>query len=180
MITGGTGAFLGARGASGQIVLPQATPARTASMTEDPANRRVNGGGTVRFVLQVIPLSRPEVLAGTAGPLITHADFSPVTAAKPAKPGEVLLARVTGLGSTVPAVSAGQPFQLERAQAVNSPVGVSVSGQSAEVVNAIGWPGLVDTYRVDFQVPAGTASGMAAIQLNAAWIAGSAVSIPVQ
>ena len=52
--------------------------------------------------------------------------------------------------------------------------------QAAQVVNAIGWPGLVNTYRVDFQVPAGLTSGMAAIQLSAAWIAGPAVNIPVQ
>src|SRR5437764_128185 len=44
-IMGGTGAFLGARGASGQIVTPQTVAARTASITEDPANRRANGGG---------------------------------------------------------------------------------------------------------------------------------------
>ena len=120
------------------------------------------------------------MLAGTAGPMIIHADFSPVTAAKPAKAGEILLARVTGLGPTVPAAIPGQPFRLEGAQAVNSPIGVSVNGQSADVVNAIGWPGLVDTYRVDFQVPAGTASGMAVVQLGAAWIAGPAVNIPIQ
>src|SRR5262249_55085445 len=51
VITGGTGAFLGARG---QMSLAAAAPGvvtqRSASITEDPANRHRNGGGTVRWI----------------------------------------------------------------------------------------------------------------------------------
>jgi hypothetical protein len=50
IITGGTGVFLGARGQAGQT--GPWTP-RVASVTEDPANRRVNGGGVESIVLQV-------------------------------------------------------------------------------------------------------------------------------
>jgi hypothetical protein len=53
IITGGTGAFLGARGQAGQT--GPWTP-RLASVTEDPANRRVNGGGVERIVLQVFQM----------------------------------------------------------------------------------------------------------------------------
>ena len=53
-IVGGTGAFLGARGYFGQVRSSQTVPARRASMAEDPARRRENGGGKNRFVLQVI------------------------------------------------------------------------------------------------------------------------------
>jgi hypothetical protein len=60
-VIGGTGAFLGARGQIGQV-LPQTIPARQASMVEDPANRRAYGEGKVRFVVQLIPLFRPEVV----------------------------------------------------------------------------------------------------------------------
>jgi len=56
----------------------------------------------------------------------------------------------------------------------------TVNGQAAEVANAIEWPGPVDTYRVDFRIPSGTAPGTASIQLKAAWIAGASVEIPVQ
>jgi len=55
IVTGGTGVFLGARGQAGQT--GPWTP-RVASVTEDPANRRVNGGGVVSIVLQVFPLER--------------------------------------------------------------------------------------------------------------------------
>ena len=109
-----------------------------------------------------------------------HADFSPVTSAKSAKAGEVLIVRATGLGPTVPGVNSGQPFPSDALQAVNSPVAVTVNGQAADVVNSIGWPGLVATYRVDFRMPDGATGGTAAIQLSAAWIAGSSVNIPIQ
>jgi uncharacterized protein (TIGR03437 family) len=178
-ITGGTGAFLGVRGSFGGVVGSQ----RAASVTEDPANRRLNGGTRETFALLVIPMFQPQILTA-AGLVVFHSsDFSPVTAAKPAKAGEVLITMATGLGPTRPGVNPGQPFPPYPAnplQQINSPVGVTVNGQAAEVVNAIGWPNLVDTYRVDFQVPAATPAGMAAIQLSAAWIVGPSVNIPIQ
>ncbi len=56
IVTGGTGMFLGVRGQAGHISW---TP-RVASVTEDPANRRVNGGGTQSIILQVFPMFRPD------------------------------------------------------------------------------------------------------------------------
>jgi hypothetical protein len=55
IVTGGTGAFLGARGQAGQT--GPWTP-RVASVTEDPAQRRVNGGGMESIVLQIFPMFR--------------------------------------------------------------------------------------------------------------------------
>ncbi|MFL6451522.1 MAG: hypothetical protein ACJ746_28165 [Bryobacteraceae bacterium] len=56
-ITGGTGAFFGVRGQRGQRndLLSAAVFERTASITEDPARRRQNGGGHLLTVLYVIP-----------------------------------------------------------------------------------------------------------------------------
>ena len=88
--------------------------------------------------------------------------------------------KATGLGPTVPGVNPGQPFPTDAILSVDSPVAVTVNGQAANLVNNIGWPGLVDTYRVDFRVPDGTPPGTAAIQLSAAWIAGPSVNIPIQ
>jgi hypothetical protein len=48
------------------------------------------------------------------------------------------------------------------------------------VLNKIGWPGQTDGYRVDIRVPAGTSTGMASVQLTAAWIPGPTVAIPVR
>jgi uncharacterized protein (TIGR03437 family) len=176
-ITGGTGAFLGVRG---QMGFSQSAALRIASVSEDPANRRMNGGGTTRHLIQMFPMSRPEIVNANTGPAIFHADFSPVTAAKPAKTGEVLIVRASGLGPTRPGVDYGQPFPPDALQQVNSPIAVLVNGQQADVTSAIGWPGLVDTYRVDMRVPDGTTAGMATIKLIAAWITGPPVSIPIQ
>jgi uncharacterized protein (TIGR03437 family) len=181
VITGGTGAFTGVRGHMSMApAQPGVAVQRGASMTEDPANRRRNGGGTFRWVAYLIPMSAPQVSTNEGAPAIFHSDFSPVTAARPARSGEVLILQATGLGPTVPGVDPGQPFPADKVQPVNSPVTVTVNGQEAEVVNALGWPGLVDTYRVDFRVPSGVTAGMASVQLSAAWIHGPGAPFPVQ
>ncbi|MBZ5626496.1 MAG: hypothetical protein LAQ69_48610 [Acidobacteriia bacterium] len=182
VITGGTGAFLGVRGQLGTASnLPGVAVQRAASMTEDPANRRQNGGGTQRFVAYLIPMSVPQIVTTASGPAVSHSsDFSPVTSSKPAAAGEVLSLFATGLGPTVPAVDPGQPFPSSPAATVNSPIEVKVNGNSAEVLGAVGFPGSLDGYQVNFRVPQDTAKGAATIQVSAAWIAGTAVQIAVQ
>src|SRR5260370_6423187 len=70
-IVGGTGAFLGARG---QVSGAGAAfgVGRAASMAEDPANRRTNGGGTSRFILHVIPMSVPQIAITANGAAVNH------------------------------------------------------------------------------------------------------------
>jgi uncharacterized protein (TIGR03437 family) len=122
-------------------------------------------------------MSRPKI---AAGPAVFHADFSPVTTAKPAEAGEILIVRATGLGPTRPGVDSGHPFPSDALQEVNSPIAVLVNGQQAEVISAIGWPGLVDTYRVDFRLPAATTAGVARIQLSVAWITGPTLNFHIK
>jgi uncharacterized protein (TIGR03437 family) len=55
-----------------------------------------------------------------------------------------------------------------------------VNGTAAEVLAAVGYPGAVDGYQVNFRVPPGTTKGTVSIQVSAAWIAGAPISIPVQ
>ena len=88
--------------------------------------------------------------------------------------------QATGLGPTIAGVDPGQPFPTDPILQVNSPVAVTVNGQATEVVNSFGWPGLVDTYRLDFRVPDGATAGTATIQLTAAWISGASVNIPIR
>ena len=180
-IFGGTGAFLGARGQAGRAPTPQDIPDRVASMSEDPANRRRNGGGRERFVLTVIPMTRPEIANTPSGPAVTHSsDFALVTASRPAAAGEVLSLFATGLGPTLPGVDPGRPFPANPTADVNSPVEVTVNGRPAEVLAAISYPGAVDGYQVNFRVPPDTVRGTATIQVTAAWIAGPGVTIAIQ
>ncbi len=180
-VTSGTGPFLGARG---QIAVQGGTALRSASVAEDPANRRLNGGGTLSMIVHLIPMTCPEVLAVPSGAAIFHGDdFSPVTADKPARVGEQLIMSVSGLGPVKPNLDPGKPFpplSEAKVHAVNSPVEVTVDGKTAQVVNAIGWPDMNNVYRVDFRVPEGTAAGVATLGLSVAWINGPEVKFPVR
>ena len=89
-----------------------------------------------------------------------HADFTLVTAARPAARGEVLLAFLTGLGSVNPPVATGSPAPgqepLARTAAVTT---VTVGNQSAAVSFSGLAPGFIGLYQVNFQVPALTPAG---------------------
>jgi uncharacterized protein (TIGR03437 family) len=169
-ITGGTGAYLGARGQSGM-----GTPntARLSSMTEDPAYRRINGGGVRHYLFHILPMERPEIVN------VWHSDLSPVNAARPARADEVLIVSARGLGPTQPGVEPGTPFPPTPLQAVNSPIEVSVDGADVEPINAIGWPTQENLYRVDFRMPKSVGL-TATLRLTAAWITGPAFTIPAQ
>jgi uncharacterized protein (TIGR03437 family) len=176
-VTGGTGAFTGA---SGTLTSAPFT-LRVASMQEDAANRRINGGGKGHFMVYLIPLLKPEIVTTRNGPAIVHAtDSSLVTASKPAKSGEVLTLYATGLGPTRPALEPGKVFAADPLQGTNSPIEVSVGGQVAEVLYAGGYPGSTDSFQVNFRMPNGVAPGAVSLQITAAFIAGDAVSIAVQ
>ena len=149
------------------------TTVRLSSMTEDPAFRRINGGGFRRYIFRLLPMERPEIVN------VWHADLTPVSAARPARADEVLIVSARGLGPTQPGVEPGAPFPATPLQAVNSNVEVSVDGAAMEPINAIGWPTEENLYRVDFRMPK-SAGPTAALRLSSAWVGGPAFAIPVQ
>jgi uncharacterized protein (TIGR03437 family) len=178
VIIGGTGAFLGARGQAGSGA---GNSPRAASVSEDPAYRRSNGGGKARFILHVIPMAAPQIVITANGPAVVHSsNFSLVTSSKPAAPGELLSLIVTGLGPVNPGVDPGQPFPSSPLAAVNSPIEVTVNGKAVDVLGAVGYPGAVDGYQVNFRMPSDAAKGVATLQISAAWIAGIPVNVAVQ
>lgn len=175
-IAGGTGAFLGARGQ----VAGTGSAGRAASMAEDPANRRLNGGSPNRYILHIIPMTVPQIVTTANGPAIAHSsDFSLVNASKPAAANEILSLFAFGLGP-LRGVMTGQLFPSNPVASVNSPVEVIVNGNPAEVFGAAGYPGSVDGYQVNFRVPADIVKGSATIQVSAAWTRSAPVTIPVQ
>jgi hypothetical protein len=178
VIVGGTGAYMGVQGQ----VCGTGGSGRAASMSEDPGNRRINGGTSNQFVLHVVPMDPPAIVADTPhpNPAIFHSDFVRVTAAKPAIPGEVLSLFATGLGPTSPDVDLTHPFPLSPPSTVNAPVTIAVAGKAAEVVSAVGFPDAWNGYRVDFKMPQQTGSGEQPLVLTAAWIPAAPVGIAVQ
>lgn len=176
-VTGGTGAFFGARGQAATIVNTH----RSTSTSENPINRRAFPAGIWKLVIQLLPLRTPEVVSIASGPVIVHAsDFSLVTAAKPARAGEVLALFATGLGPTRPGVDPGQQFTASPAQIVSSPIEVLVNGKAGELLYSGGYPNTVDDFQINFRMPGDVASGLASVQLSAAWVVGAEVKIPVQ
>ncbi len=123
----------------------------------------------------------PEIAMTTNGPAVTHSsDFSLVTASKPAAAGEVLSIFAKGLGPTRPSVAGGQAFPSSPLASVDSLVEVRVNGRSTVVFGAVGLPGSVDGYQVNFRVPADAAKGLAAVQLSAGSVASPPVSVLIQ
>ena len=174
-ITGGTGAFFGMRGLKTVVGGSAAGTPRTTSVTEDPSQRRALGARyTFRVKFPLIPMFWPKVTS------VMHSDSTEVTAANPARSGEVLNLRATGLGPLrSPSVDPGAPFPDPPLE-VNSPVEVTVNGQPAAVINQVGWPGTTDSYLVQVRIPDGLAAGTAKVVLTAAWVLGEEASFPVR
>jgi uncharacterized protein (TIGR03437 family) len=178
-ILGGTGAYFGTRG-SIHLLATSTNTLRAASQTEDPSMRRTNGGGKGRYILQILPVYMPEVVTTATGPMVLHSDWTAVASDRPARRGEVLTVLAKGLGPTAPTMNPGDPFPETPLAVVTSPVEVLVNGKPVPAVNKVGFPGTLDTYRVDFSVPDNAATGLLPIQVSAAWVKGPAVRIPVQ
>ena len=133
------------------------------------------------MLLYILPAYRPAIQVTATGPAVVHSsDFSVVTAARPDRAGEILSVFATGLGTVRANVDPGKPFPTNPPALVNSPVDVLVNGASAEVIAAVGFPNSVGGYQVNFRVPSGMSPGMATLQVTAAWIPSSGVSIAIE
>jgi uncharacterized protein (TIGR03437 family) len=184
VITGGTGAFANVRGFGGRTSAPAGAtivPQTGHSNSEDPAYRRVNGGGTGNFLLTLYPAESPAVAITPNGPAVTHSsNFALVSAASPATAGESLSLFATGLGPVKAAINPGQPFPSSPLALVNSPVTVTVNGIAATVTSATGYPGSTDAYQVNFTLPPGLSTGSATLQIASAWFSSAPVSIAIK
>ena len=88
----------------------------------------------------------------TGEPLVFHTDFTLVSEAAPAEPGETLVAYATGLGAVDPPVAAGD-VPGEALSKVTTSVGVTVGDRPADVLYAGLAPANVGLYQVNFTVP---------------------------
>jgi uncharacterized protein (TIGR03437 family) len=142
----------------------------------------VNGAFSLPDLLDINPL-QPGVAAYTDGSnnvIAQHADFSYVTSDHPAKPSEVVIIYLAGMGATNPAVPSGQgaPTMEPLARVVNMPT-VTVDGQNAAVSFAGLAPGFVGLYQVDLQVPANARSGSLALVVSQNGVAGNTTNLIV-
>lgn len=178
-ITGGTGAFLGARGQACTAGIPTQ---RFASASEDPSRRRSNGGGSgLRQILQFTSTVRPQIAIGPTGPAVVHAnDFTPVAPGRPARRGEMLALFATGLGPTQPVIEPGNPFPPDDPRLLSLPVQIMVDGHPAGVLFAGGYAGSVDGFQVNFRVPDRATPGKATLAMSVAWNIAPEVQINIE
>lgn len=134
-------------------------------LTLGAADLAVTRGATVTHRAVNAVAARPGIFFVNGVPAVTHAsDFSLVTAANPAHPGEYLAVFCSGLGATTPAVAAGQvsPLALLQAQAFGVVGGREINVQYAGLA-----PGSIGLYQVNFQLPSDTSSGLTDLYLSA-------------
>ncbi|MBL8227086.1 MAG: hypothetical protein JNL98_01360 [Bryobacterales bacterium] len=170
-VLGGTGPYFGVRGQGANV---GSSNLRTASMQEDPTRRRVNGGGSMTMGIHLSGALLPNVISAF------HSDFTPVTTDRPARAGEVLTLKVRAGWPVQPSLAAGQVFPQDPVRPVSTPIEALVNDAPAEVINAIGWPGSRDEYRVDIRVPSGATPGTAKVQVNGAYLPGAVFNLPVR
>lgn len=112
------------------------------------------------FELQRPWIRSPSPMVGVnyRGSEFFHLDWSPVTPARPAEPGEEVMAKAVDLGGTVE---------------------VHVAGETAKVSQKAGWPDEVNAYRVDFRVPACARPGRYPVQLSSDGVSGVSTDLLV-
>ncbi len=96
-------------------------------------------------------------LTGPRAGTIVHADYRLVTSLNPARPGETLLAFVTGLGPVTVPPATGLP--TAGATSTLDPVRVTLARQDAPVSYSGLAPGFIGLYQVNFAVPSATPPG---------------------
>jgi uncharacterized protein (TIGR03437 family) len=134
---------------------------------------------TVPESIQLAPLA-PGVARLPDGSVIAqHADFSLVTEAAPAKPGEYLVAYLAGLGLTDVPVPDGAASPSNPLATVSVAPAVTLNGEPVIVAFAGLTPGLVGLYQINFQVPTDASAGDLVLQVTQQDVAADAGTIAV-
>jgi hypothetical protein len=163
-VHGGSGAYLGIRGQGSNV---GASNFHMTLMKEDTDARRTNSSGQLKLDLYLSGVNVSEIQAA-----YHLADGTPVTSSNPARAGEVLILQVKAGWPVSPPLEPGQTFAKDPLQIIACPVEATVNDLPAEVINAIGWPGTRDRYRVDVRLPA-TGTPEATLNLLAGYILAS-------
>ncbi len=138
----------------------------------------INNGATISATVTV-PLNavQPGIFlldSGKDGFL--HGDNSVVNAARPAQPGEELVAYLTGMGAVTSPPASGSPGP----GTTNSTPVVTVAGTQAEVKFSGLSAQFVGLYQVNFVVPSTTAAGTQTVTISVNGVTSNAANLPVQ
>ena len=118
--------------------------------------------------------SQGEIIAQHA------ADYSLVTQASPAVPGESLIFYLAGLGATDNPVGTGQPASANPLSHPLAPVTLTLNGSVLPTEFVGLTPTAVGLYQVDFQVPVGTPSGNLPLVVSQSGSVSNSTLLPVK
>ncbi len=142
-----------------------------------------NNGSSTTFTGVRIMAVQPGIFefeaSGVRLAAALHADFSVVTPGNPARPGEVILLFLTGLGLTIPAGATNVAGPAPPAATVTRPV-VGINGEGVEVLGSFYAPLLYTAYQVNFVMSRNARSGLATISVVADGVGSQDARIPIQ
>lgn len=138
----------------------------------------VNNGTTISAAVTVpLAAAQPGVfILDSANDGFLHGDYAVVNAARPAQPGEEIVAYLTGLGAVTSTPASGSPGSAN----TSTKPAVQIGSLSATVQFSGLAPGFVGLYQVNFTVPPTTPSGTQSVVVSIGGAAGAAASLPVQ
>ncbi|MBI3693795.1 MAG: hypothetical protein HY238_03000, partial [Acidobacteria bacterium] len=107
-----------------------------------------------------------------------HADFSVVTTSNPARPGEIILLFLTGLGALAQQVGTNVAGPVPAVATVTRPV-VGINDQGVQVLGSFYAPFLYTAYQINFVVPANAPSGLAKLSVVSDGVASQDSKLPI-
>jgi uncharacterized protein (TIGR03437 family) len=153
---------------------------------ELPANQQypviasLQGALSVPVVADVSPIQLGVAATVDGMAVAQHGETSTnITEDSPAKPGEVVVIYLSGMGATNPSVKSGEPAPSSPPAKVTAPATVTLDGQAATVTFAGLAPNFVGLYQVNFQVPTNAATGDRTLIVGQNGLSSNATRLPV-
>jgi uncharacterized protein (TIGR03437 family) len=148
------------------VIVPYGTSAQGGVATFQVVNNGVPSNVVTAFVGSTAPGFLAQGSNGISDAIVQHLDFTLVTPANPARPGETLLGYLTGLGDVAPAIKDGDPGPSDVTSKATNTITMFIGGQSATVTFAGLAPTLSGLYAIVFTVPTGIAAGEQIVTLG--------------
>jgi len=152
--------------------VPLDVPIGVQTLTVDNGN-----GASAAYSVNVAAVA-PAIFFYPVPTVVKNASFSVVSAANPARAGDVLLVFATGMGQTTPAIATGRLIPNDVVARTATVTG-TIGGRPATVVYSIASPGFTGLYQVAMTVPTGV-TGSVPLMLQMGTVESNAVNINIQ
>jgi uncharacterized protein (TIGR03437 family) len=156
-------------------------PFDVASFSQASVEITNNGSTTTLSNIPVLP-AKPRIFEIPINDKVyaaaLHLDYSLVEPAAPARPGEIILLFLTGLGPTDPEVATNLPGPVPPAATVLQPT-VRLAGAEQQVLGSFYAPQLTSVYQINLRIQEDTAPGEHEIEAFIEGAGGQKLLLPV-